>query len=148
LILKSLSLQNIRSYKGDTPPINLPLGTILFEGDIACGKSTILYAIEFALFGLGSLGGAFLLRNGAKEGGVTLKFEVNGAEYEVHRGLHRKGKTAQQEDCYLIGPAGKSIYLQPRRKKKFFKFSASMSHRIHALNQSSTAMRYSRPKKK
>ncbi len=118
MILKSLSLQNIRSYKGDTPPINLPLGTILFEGDIACGKSTILYAIEFALFGLGSLGGAFLLRNGAKEGGVTLKFEVNGAEYEVHRGLHRKGKTAQQEDCYLIGPAGKSILSPTETKEK------------------------------
>ena len=118
MILKALTLQNIRSYKGETQPINLPQGTILFEGDIACGKSTILYAIEFALFGLGSLGGAFLLRNGAKEGGVTLKFEVNGAEYEAHRGLARKVKTVQQEGCYLIGPEGKSILSPTEMKEK------------------------------
>jgi exonuclease SbcC len=118
LRLKSLSLENIRSYKGETPTINVPLGTILFEGDIACGKSTILYAIEFALFGLGSIGGGFLLRNGTKKGSVTLQFEVNDAEYEVHRGLVRKGKLVHQDDCYLIGPDGKSVLSPTEMKEK------------------------------
>ena len=118
MILKSLTLENMRSYKDETPPIKLPLGTILFEGDIACGKSTILYAIEFALFGLGSMGGGFLLRNGTKEGSVTLQFEVNGAEYEVHRGLVRKGKLVHQENCYLISPDGKSVLSPTEMKEK------------------------------
>jgi recombinational DNA repair ATPase RecF len=33
--------------------IEIPSGRILFQGDIGCGKSTILSAIEFSLFGLG-----------------------------------------------------------------------------------------------
>ncbi|MEM2914856.1 MAG: AAA family ATPase, partial [Candidatus Bathyarchaeia archaeon] len=56
MILKSLKLENIRSYTNQI--IEFPLGTTLFEGDIGSGKSTILMAIEFALFGLGSEKGA------------------------------------------------------------------------------------------
>jgi len=107
MILKSIHLVNIRSYEDAT--IEFPLGTTVFEGDIRSGKSTILYAIEFALFGLGSLRGTFLLRNGVKEGSVTLVFETDGQEYEVFRGLKRKGKSVQQsEEGYIKGPAGKS----------------------------------------
>jgi exonuclease SbcC len=51
MIFKTLSLNNIRSYKTNEP-IEFPIGTSLFEGDIGSGKSTILMAIEFALFGL------------------------------------------------------------------------------------------------
>ncbi|MGD0423078.1 MAG: SMC family ATPase [Candidatus Bathyarchaeia archaeon] len=117
MILRSLTLENIRSYKHEQP-IQFPLGTILFEGDIGCGKSTILYAIEFALFGLGSTGSSFLLRNGAREGSVTLQFEVNETAYEVHRHLVKKGKTVNQEDCYLTGPEGKSILSTTELKEK------------------------------
>jgi exonuclease SbcC len=67
MILKSIRLENIRSYTNQT--IEFPLGTTLFEGDIGSGKSTILMAIEFALFGLGSEKGAALLRVGAKQAG-------------------------------------------------------------------------------
>ncbi|MCX8000361.1 MAG: SMC family ATPase, partial [Leptospiraceae bacterium] len=97
--MKSLKLENIRSYAEQT--IEFPLGTTLFEGDIGSGKSTILLAIEFALFGLGSEKGAALLRVGEKKGSVTLKFEVDGEEYEVYRCLERKGKGVQQSDCYI-----------------------------------------------
>jgi len=117
MILRSLTLENIRSYKLEQP-IQFPLGTVLFEGDIGCGKSTILYAIEFALFGLGSTGSSFLLRNGVREGSVTLQFEVNETAYEVHRRLVRKGKTVNQEDCYLTGPEGKSILSTTELKEK------------------------------
>ena len=106
MIMKSLTLEGIRSYKDETP-IDIPVGTTLFEGDIASGKSTVLYAIEFALFGLGSLGGTFLLRNGARQGSVSLVLDVDGKEYEVHRSLQRKGRGVQQTDCYIKGPGGK-----------------------------------------
>jgi exonuclease SbcC len=99
MILKSIKLENIRSYTDQT--IEFPLGTTLFEGDIGSGKSTILMAIEFALFGLGSEKGAALLRVGAKKGSVTLTFEVEGEEYEVYRCLERKGKGVQQSDGYI-----------------------------------------------
>jgi exonuclease SbcC len=107
MILKALTVDNIRSYKSETR-VDFPLGITLFEGDIASGKSTILYAIEFGLFGLGQLRGSFLLRNEAKEGQVVLEFEMDGKDYEVHRTLIRKGKSVQQVDCYLQSPKGKA----------------------------------------
>jgi len=97
MILKSLELKNIRSYSDQT--VSFPLGTTLFEGDIGSGKSTILMAIEFALFGLGSERGAALLKTGAKKGSVKLRFEIEGKEYEVCRSLEKKGKGVQQTDC-------------------------------------------------
>ena len=107
MILKSLTLEGIRSYREETSN-EMPGGTTLFEGDIASGKSTILYAIEFALFGLGSLGGTFLLRNGARQGSVSLVLDIEGKEYIVHRSLQRKGRGIQQTDCYMKGPEGKA----------------------------------------
>ena len=99
MILKSLRLENIRSYREQA--IIFPMGTTLFEGDIGSGKSTILMAIEFALFGLGSEKGGALLKAGAKKGLVTLCFEVDGKEYEACRSLERKAKSVQQADCSL-----------------------------------------------
>jgi exonuclease SbcC len=99
VILKTLKLENIRSYEEQS--ISFPVGTTLFEGDIGSGKSTILMAIEFALFGLGSEKGGALLKLGAKKGSVKLSFEVEGKEYEVCRSLERKAKSVQQSDCTL-----------------------------------------------
>ena len=105
MILKSLKLHNIRSYKD--LEIEFPLGTTLFEGDIGSGKSTILLAIEFALFGLGSQKGASLLRIGEKSGSVTLKFEIDGKEYEIHRTLVRKRKSVSQGSGYIRTEEGR-----------------------------------------
>jgi exonuclease SbcC len=105
MMLKSLELENIRSY--DELKLNFPQGTILFEGATGSGKSTVLMAIEFALFGLGSLKGGSLLRLGEKQGSVTLTFEVNGQEYTVHRTLERKAKSVHQGSGYITEPSGK-----------------------------------------
>ena len=99
MILKTLKLENIRSYAEQT--VSFPEGTTLFEGDIGSGKSTILMAIEFALFGLGSEKGGALLKAGARKGSVSLSFEVEGKKYEVCRSLERKAKGVQQSDCIL-----------------------------------------------
>jgi exonuclease SbcC len=104
MILKSLKLENIRSYEDIS--IDFPLGTMLFEGDIGSGKSTILLAIEFALFGLGDEKGAALLRTGASEGSVTLGFEIDGQEFEVHRSLERKKSSVQQGEGYIKSAEG------------------------------------------
>ncbi len=105
MMLKSLELENIRSY--DKLKLDFPQGTILFEGASGSGKSTVLMAIEFALFGLGSLKGGSLLRLGQKEGNVTLTFEVNGQNYTVHRTLERKSKSIHQGSGHIIEPSGK-----------------------------------------
>jgi exonuclease SbcC len=100
MILKSITLENIRSYREPTTIEFLP-GTTLFEGDVASGKSTILSAVEFALFGLGDLNGSFLLRNGSGEGRVVLAFEVDGKEYRLHRSLVKKGENVRSGDSYF-----------------------------------------------
>jgi len=115
LMLKALRLKNIRSYKDQT--IEFPLGTTLFEGDIGSGKSTILMAIEFALFGLGSERGSSLLRIGASEGAVGLTFEVDGKDYTIVRTIKRRGKGVQQGEGYLRTPE-ESLYLSPTELKE------------------------------
>ena len=49
MFLKSIKLNNIRSY--EHAEINFPSGSVLLAGDIGSGKSSILLAIEFAIFG-------------------------------------------------------------------------------------------------
>lgn len=102
MLLKSLQLKNIRSYT--CQEIEFPEGTVLLSGDIGSGKSTILLAVEFALFGLlrGDLSGSSLLRNGAEKGSVTLKFQLNKQEITVHRTLKRTKNTVEQDSGHII----------------------------------------------
>jgi exonuclease SbcC len=115
VIIKSLRLHNIRSYKDAS--IDLQQGKTLFEGDIGSGKSTILMAMEFALFGLGSETGASLLRSGEEKGAVSLVFEVDGIEYSVQRKLARKGGKVQQTDGEIKTPEGTEV-LSPKDMKE------------------------------
>lgn len=93
--LKTLTLKNIRSYGEERIPIPFTPGICLFEGDIGSGKSTILSAIEFGLFGLGDLDSKHLLRHGAKCGEVSLTFESQGHNYTVSRSLNRLKKSGK-----------------------------------------------------
>jgi exonuclease SbcC len=95
MIIKKVVLDNIRSYEHGE--VEFPKGSTLLSGDIGSGKTSILLAIEFGLFGLqpGQKGSA-LLRNGKSEGGVLLTFEVDGREITVERTLKR-GKTISQD---------------------------------------------------
>ncbi len=97
--LKKIVLNNIRSYRNQE--IEFPEGSVLLSGDIGTGKTSILLGIEFALFGLqpGQRGTA-LLRNGEREGGVVLEFEVEGKQVLVERTLKR-GKTVSQDYCAI-----------------------------------------------
>lgn len=97
---KKISLQNIRSYKN--AEIEFPIGPVLLSGDIGSGKSSILLAIEFALFGLQrGKSGEGLLRNGEKEGKVRLNLEVDGKKIEIERNLKRARDSVQQDDCII-----------------------------------------------
>ena len=66
MILRKLKINNIRSYKD--AEIIFPEGSTLLMGDIGSGKTSILLAIEFALFGLQpSQRGSSILRNNEEE---------------------------------------------------------------------------------
>jgi len=102
MLLRSLSLKNVRSYSdGELTRLEIPEGVVLFEGDIGSGKSTILYALEFALFGFSDMKGAHLLSEGRREGKVSLIFECGGVEYEVERALKTRGGEVVQGECYI-----------------------------------------------
>lgn len=100
MLIKRLRLKNFRSYKDEE--IEFPKGIVLFEGDIGSGKSSLLYAIEFALFGLGEMRGESLMRVGENNCSVELEFEANKKNYIVFRSLSRKGESISQDEGYII----------------------------------------------
>ncbi len=116
MIIKKLELKNFRSYKEEE--IEFPLGKILFEGDVGSGKSSILYAIEFALFGLGEMSGDMLMRVGEDETSVKLIFDVNGKEYSVFRSLVRKDKKIMQKEGWILYDGNKHILSSTEMRKK------------------------------
>lgn len=102
MLLKSIKLHNIRSY--ESQQIDFPLGSVLLAGDIGSGKSTILLAIEFAIFGAkkGELPAYTLLRHGKKEGSVELKMQIGGKDITIKRALKRGNGDIRQEAGYII----------------------------------------------
>jgi DNA repair protein SbcC/Rad50 len=101
MIINSVQLKNIRSYS--EAKINFPTGSVLLAGDIGSGKSTILLAIEFALFGLlrGAVDGSALLRHGKNSGEVVLDFSIDGKNAKVCRNLKRNSGGITQAAGYI-----------------------------------------------
>jgi len=92
MIIKRIKLKNIRSYENQE--IEFPLGSTLLSGDIGSGKSSILLALEYALFGLqpGQKGSA-LLRNNCDFGEVILEFDIDNNNVVIERKLKRDGNS-------------------------------------------------------
>src|SRR3989344_6705504 len=90
MLLRKLQLKNIRSYEDQT--IEFPEGSTLLSGDIGCGKSSLLLAIEFALFGTSrpDLPAEYLLRKGSTHGSVELTFSLDGDEITIARNLKKE----------------------------------------------------------
>ena len=114
--LRRLRLRNIRSYGDGAQPIAFDEGITLFQGDIGSGKSTILLAIEFALFGLGETDSTHLLRHGAEEGEVELEFEAAGRFCKASRTLKRTKTGAKVGRCALTVD-GREEQLSPSEMK-------------------------------
>ncbi len=94
--IKKLYLKNIRSYREED--ITFPDGTILLAGDVGAGKTSLLLAIEYALFGLqpGQKGSA-LLRTDAFQGEVSLELAISGRTILIERKLKRNNKNVTNE---------------------------------------------------
>ncbi|MEI6850087.1 MAG: AAA family ATPase, partial [archaeon] len=106
--IKKLIIKNIRSYEDQE--IDFPDGSLLLSGDVGSGKTSILLAIEYALFGLqpGQTGSA-LLRNNTQNGGVSLEIELDGSTILIERKL-KKGKTVTNEYSALTIDGIKTEY--------------------------------------
>ncbi|MDH7478175.1 MAG: SMC family ATPase [Candidatus Bathyarchaeota archaeon] len=94
--IEIVHLENIRSHVKSTVPFARGFNCLV--GGLGCGKSTILYSIDFALFGE-PLGRSYdyLLREGAETGKVAVQFVQNGKSYKISRGLKRHGKGISQD---------------------------------------------------
>jgi len=96
MFLQQLQLTNIRSYIDET--IKFPKGSTILSGDIGCGKSSILLAIEFALFGTSrpDLPAELLLRKGVTKGSVELSFKLNQRNIIIQRNLKKEKNGIKQ----------------------------------------------------
>ncbi len=94
--IEIVQLENIRSHVKSTVPFAKGFNCLV--GGLGCGKSSILYAIDFALFG-DPIGRSYdyLLREGADNGKVTVQFIQNGKSYKISRGLKKRGKGTSQD---------------------------------------------------
>lgn len=103
MIFKKLTLKNIRSYS--ELEITFPKGSTLLSGNIGAGKTSILLALQFAIFGLqpGQKGGS-ILRNGEESATVKLEFEIDNKDIIVERTIKRSksGSITQENNLLTI----------------------------------------------
>jgi exonuclease SbcC len=102
MIIQNIKLNNIRSYTNAS--IDFPKSSVLLSGDVGSGKSSILLALEFALFGLSKkeLSGDALLRNGKTRGSVEVALAVNGKNIIIKRSLKKSGDKILQDSGHII----------------------------------------------
>jgi len=109
--INKIALENIRSY--ESLDLEFQKGSTLLSGDIGTGKTTILLAIEFALFGLQpGQKGTSLLRNGKDEGKVILDIEVEGRQIIIERELKRNKSVSQGKVSISIDNAKKETSIK------------------------------------
>ncbi len=94
--VEAVELENVRSHAKSK--IEFQRGFNCLVGGVGCGKSSVLYAIDFALFG-DPLGRSYeyILREGAEAGKVTLRFRHSGKDYTLTRGVRTRGKGIGQD---------------------------------------------------
>jgi len=112
--LKEIELYNIRSHESST--LRFDNGITVLSGRTGSGKSSFLIGIEYALFGADTnLNTSALLRRNSGEGYVKLTLEDCGRDYEIMRGLIKKGKSVLvNPDKLWIKEAGSKMPLIAR----------------------------------
>src|SRR3989344_3344985 len=94
--IKNIRLKNIRSYEDEE--ISFPEGKVLLSGDIGSCKTSILLAIEYALFGLQpGQKGAALLRHDKDYAEVVLELEIEGKQVLIERAIKRTNKSVNSD---------------------------------------------------
>ncbi len=96
MIPQRLTLKNFMSYRGECPPLDFsPLHTVCLSGDNGAGKSALLAAMTWALWGeaRSHADDDDLITQGESDMGVDFEFGLGDQAYRVLRTRARKGKT-------------------------------------------------------
>jgi DNA repair protein SbcC/Rad50 len=88
--LRRLRLKNVRSYTD--VDLTFRSGTTLIVGDVGAGKTSLLYAIEMALFGFAEVDPTYLVRHDTSTAEVALTLEEGEHQYGLTRHFRRKGR--------------------------------------------------------
>ncbi|MCI4367710.1 MAG: AAA family ATPase, partial [Thermoplasmata archaeon] len=99
--LTHLRVRNIRSYAN--ADLRLRSGTTLLVGDVGAGKTSLLYAIEMALFGFSEVDPVHLIRHRSRDAEVVLGLSDGSHSYELRRRFSRKSRKGKEvfeaEEC-------------------------------------------------
>ncbi len=98
-----LRLSNFKPY-GDVD-VRFRDGVTVIHGLNGSGKSSLLEACFFALYGSKALSGTLedVLRNGTDEAAVELWFSHDGVGYQIERQLRMRGERVATSKCVLEG---------------------------------------------
>jgi len=100
-------------------------GVTVFVGDNGAGKSSIIDAITFALFGQHTRkSNKSLIRRGTNQGFAKIGFSINGKQYEVVRKIDNKGNLAATFSEIL---GNKRVEIAAGERKQF---GESMTHEV------------------
>lgn len=112
MILRRIRLKNVRSY--ETADLTLSQGITALWGDIGSGKSSLLFAVEAALFGFADVDWGHLLRQGESTARVEVEFEDDGASLVVQREFVRarsgEKESAPTQRCTLVRDGSQTTY--------------------------------------
>ena len=92
--LRHLGLRNIRSY--ESADLLLGPGTTLITGDVGSGKTSLLHAVEMALFGFAEVEPTYLVRHQSSESMVELELEGGGHRYQFGRKFRRRTRRGRE----------------------------------------------------
>ncbi|MEM4181976.1 MAG: AAA family ATPase [Candidatus Pacearchaeota archaeon] len=116
MIIKKIYLRNIRSYK--EAEVVFPEGSVLLAGDIGSGKTSILMAIQFALFGLQpGQKGSSLVKSGEEEAEVSLIFLLDKKEIKITRKIIKTKNSSFSQEENLISIDGEEFSLSSTEMK-------------------------------
>lgn len=102
MIISSVTLENIRTYENSK--IDFISGINFISGDVGSGKSSILIAIEFALFGFkrGDIEPELILRKGKKEASVLLEILLDdNSKIEIFRKIKKTQNRIIQDNGFI-----------------------------------------------
>lgn len=125
MILKKISLQNFLSHSDSVVEFN-PNGITAIIGENGSGKSSIIEAIQFALFGDSDKGNlANLVKWGKKEAIVELEFENQLGLFKIHREIARtsKGASSQNSVVYKFEKGSYRLFYQKNLKSELPKLT-------------------------
>ena len=101
-----LRLTNFKPY-GDVD-VRFRDGVTVIHGLNGSGKSSLLEACFFALYGSKALSGTLddVIRNGEDDASIELQFTHEGVDYQIERHLRRSGDRVSTSKCVLEGDDG------------------------------------------